>query len=434
MTRVFYIGCVLLHGAVQGWLILRLIDGMLEPKRTELQNRTGQAVILLMIIACHLGNLLWNQGDFSNPVLLLGILLTTAGSLGLYHCGILYAFCLNGLGWLGITLMDFFAWTFLPLAKGAAGLQSGGLSAASPESGCYLLLGNTIMIASGIFLHKRLAENKQKLSEYRQALPVLIIPMLPSFLCFQMLPEHMLVPWAAFLFCCILLFSLFWLGMLKHDAAIENDMLQLKMSLLEDKYQALLENNSRHAILVHDIKNHLRTVSTMLEQKKQEEAVQYISQLSGDIGDAASVPWSSHEMLDLILNMKFQEARKAHIAVECHCDNMSGLSLKPVQICALFSNLLDNAIEANMECPPDMERKMVLLCTRRERMLIVTLSNPVAGIPKAGMAKRGKEPHGFGMRSIQKVIDSYHGYRQIEMSGNEYRISIYLAAFDGQET
>ena len=92
MTRVFYIGCVLLHGAVQGWLILRLIDGMLEPKRTELQNRTGQAVILLMIIACHLGNLLWNQGDFSNPVLLLGILLTTAGSLGLYHCGILYAF------------------------------------------------------------------------------------------------------------------------------------------------------------------------------------------------------------------------------------------------------------------------------------------------------------------------------------------------------
>ena len=41
MTRVFYIGCVLLHGAVQGWLILRLIDGMLEPKRTELQNRAG---------------------------------------------------------------------------------------------------------------------------------------------------------------------------------------------------------------------------------------------------------------------------------------------------------------------------------------------------------------------------------------------------------
>ncbi|HBA47318.1 MAG TPA: hypothetical protein DCZ91_05875 [Lachnospiraceae bacterium] len=117
---------------------------------------------------------------------------------------------------------------------------------------------------------------------------------------------------------------------------------------------------------------------------------------------------------------------------------MSGLALSSVEICALFSNLLDNAIEANRKCPAGMERRISLLCARREKMLMISLSNSMEKEPKsqehrhAETAGQDRKLHGFGMRSIRKVVDSYHGNMKTDMRDNEYSTVIYLAAFKEQ--
>ncbi|MCI8692456.1 MAG: sensor histidine kinase [Lachnospiraceae bacterium] len=246
---------------------------------------------------------------------------------------------------------------------------------------------------------------------------------------------QMLGQWAVFLLCCILLYLVILISMVLEEVKIERERQEVKSYMLERQYQELLEIHREHGILVHDVKNHMRMIEAMIEHGRTEEAAAYISRILGELSRGRDVIWSNHESMNLILNMKFREARKAQIRVECHCDDMSGLALSLVKICALFSNLLDNAIEANKKCPADMERRIVLICARREKMLMISLSNPAEQM-RTGQRKRLLETtkedgklHGFGMLSVQKVIDNHHGHMRVDVKEKEFSIVIYLAAF-----
>ena len=95
--------------------------------------------------------------------------------------------------------------------------------------------------------------------------------------------------------------------------------------MLEENYQALLKVYDEKSILIHDMKNHLQTISGMIKEVKLEDCEAYIAQIIGEIRKGENTVWTNHKILDLVLNMKFQEARKAQIKVRCKSDEMSDL-------------------------------------------------------------------------------------------------------------
>lgn len=445
--NLFYPGCELLYGAAQAWLILQLADGLFQPVRTGKRKYIGQALLVALMAAAHPGNAIFNgpvlsdillsDNLFSASLLIAGILIMTMGIVILYICSIPDAFCLSILGLSGLTLANMIARALLSLIPNIS-IRFNIFSSAAPERGVYLLVWTAVMIPGGLALRGWLAERRLELLEYRKTWPVLMLPMLLSIICFQMFPSQLQSQWAVFLLCCILLFLALWMSMVKHGAESESKMLQMRFSMLADNYQGLMELYNERAILVHDTKNHLRAISTMLDSEKLKEAKAYISQITAQLDSGKDMVWSNHEMLNLVLNMKFRDAKKAQIQVECQCDDMSGLALSSVEICALFSNLLDNAIEANKKCPANIERRIDLLCARREKMLMISLSNSMEKRPKsqehrhAETTKQDQKLHGFGMRSIRKVVDSYHGNIKTDIRDSEFSTVIYLAAFEGQ--
>ena len=143
----------------------------------------------------------------------------------------------------------------------------------------------------------------------------------------------------------------------------------------------------------------------------------------------------NHDMLNLILNHKFQEAEDAGISVQYEMEDMGGLLLKPTEVCALFSNILDNAIEANQKLADGMERWMKLVCTRKGQILIIDILNPIAekkirfvgGILET--TKQDKGEHGFGMRSIRQIVNAHNGHMLVETENGIFRFTVYLKGF-----
>lgn len=130
-------------------------------------------------------------------------------------------------------------------------------------------------------------------------------------------------------------FFLFRFSAIKHRIEETERAQQRKIEMLEGNYRMLLEIYREREIHVHDMKNHMRAIEAMLENAQVESAVTYIRQIVGDMNRGAKIAWTNHEMLDMVLNMKFQEARKEQIEVQCRCDDMSGLLLSSAEICAL---------------------------------------------------------------------------------------------------
>lgn len=215
----------------------------------------------------------------------------------------------------------------------------------------------------------------------------------------------------------------------------ENRMWQLKMDLLENNYQALLEVYEKKSVFVHDTKNHLLAMAKMLEDGQESEILVYIAQMTGEIRKSGNVVCTNHKMLDSILNRKIQEAREARIEIQCAYDDMRNLKLTLSEICSLFANLLDNAIEAAGKCPDGAERRIDVACRKQGRMLVVSVSNSVPEEnrlePDALLrtTKADKEMHGFGMISVKKVISGHDGYMKADIRDNRLYIVVYLVGF-----
>jgi len=205
--------------------------------------------------------------------------------------------------------------------------------------------------------------------------------------------------------------------------------------MLEENYQALLKVYDEKAILIHDMKNHLRTISGMIKEVKLEDCEAYIAQIIGEIRKGENTVWTNHKILDLVLNMKFQEARKAQIKVRCKSDDMSDLSLSAGEICSLFANLLDNAIEASMKYPIKIERMINIVCQRHGSKLFVSVTNFMKKEMNSQTnlflktTKKEEELHGFGLRSVKRIIHEREGYMKIKILGEQFRIILYLNGF-----
>lgn len=103
-------------------------------------------------------------------------------------------------------------------------------------------------------------------------------------------------------------------------------------------------------------------------------------------------------------------------------------SFKENHIYSLFSNILDNAIEATMDLPKEDKRIHLTIKKVRESIVIVC-ENPTKNSLKINngfplTSKKDKANHGFGFRSIKRITDIYKGVLSYEIKNNVFTLKI----------
>ena len=103
-----------------------------------------------------------------------------------------------------------------------------------------------------------------------------------------------------------------------------------------------------------------------------------------------------------------------------------------VEICALFANSLDNAIEACQRMEDREEKYIDMMCKVMNGFMVFKLVNSkVNEIKMVGnrlqTTKTDREEHGIGLSSIQYIVDKYGGEMVINHSENEFHLSILIA-------
>ncbi len=440
--KIFYYSCDLLYTAAQLWFILQIAKGLFERKAAGKEFYIVQAVTVSVQLWTYWFNAFYDQVLFSNNFMMQSAVVTAAAAAVLYECRFRDAFCFNTLGFTSLALADFFMQTCAYLGLGELGLQENVLLSFGYERGWYLLAWAAFLAAAAKPFRRWLEKNRAEVLRYRRQGYALLLSLLVCMVYFQRIylevaSGQLLGHWFLFLLCNAVMALALWLNLVKNRVESENQIRQMKLEMLEGNYHALQAVYRERATLVHDMRNHLRVIGEMLETEERERAKAYIWELTDCMMCGESIAYTNHEALDLVLTMKFQEAREAGIEVCWQCDDMSGLALTFVEVCALFSNLLDNAIEANKKCPVEAGRRIDFSCKRKEEMLAVTVSNPVAEEPERrrsgelvlATTKQERALHGFGIPSIQNVLDHHSGYMKTEVKDHTFRSVIYLSAF-----
>lgn len=97
---------------------------------------------------------------------------------------------------------------------------------------------------------------------------------------------------------------------------------------------------------VHDFQAHLNTLQDLLQNQEYDAAEQYLNSVSKEQTDRSFLVNSHHAILDALFNTKATEAIQKGIDIDFELNDLSALPFDVSDMVVLFSNLLDNAIEA----------------------------------------------------------------------------------------
>lgn len=208
---------------------------------------------------------------------------------------------------------------------------------------------------------------------------------------------------------------------------------QSKIKLLEENYRHAIELYKEKAILLHDQRNHIQIINEYIRKGETEKALHYGECINKKLDGTRNRIWSNHQTIDMVLNMKAQEARDNNIEIDFRFEDMSDLAMEETDICALLFNLLDNAIEANLKIESIEKRWIKLSGTKQGCMLFINSTNPIGErLQREGerllTTKVDKRNHGFGMESVKQIIDKYQGVVKIEEEEDVFFLDLVMMA------
>ena len=193
----------------------------------------------------------------------------------------------------------------------------------------------------------------------------------------------------------------------------ENNTLVMEEQLQHQKYCEMVEVMEQNRELIHDTKHHFLVVQEYLKNEEYENLQKYVKQISDEFQRTVPKVYTGIKILDFILEQKRVVAQKAGIRYEIDTMLLTGIPTTEQETCALFGNLLDNAIEAC--CLVKTEEKWIKIQIQQiNQLLSIELLNTfeIPCIRKQGVFETIKEErsvHGYGIKSMRRIVDKHQG-------------------------
>lgn len=188
----------------------------------------------------------------------------------------------------------------------------------------------------------------------------------------------------------------------KRVAAFETELLQ--------KYYLEVENMySKMRGWRHDYRHHIQVMKVHAANGEYDEIDRYLDMLDQDLTQVETVIRTGNRMADAILNSKLSLAAQKEIQVKAEAKIPAALTVSEVDLAIVIGNLLDNAIDACMELPP--ERRLIrIYMEMKGSYLYLSLTNTAGGRKKHSFASTKGEGHGFGLARVDDVVKKHGGY------------------------
>lgn len=200
----------------------------------------------------------------------------------------------------------------------------------------------------------------------------------------------------------------------------ESKLMEHVLFMQHEKYRLSKETIDLINIKFHDLKKQI--LPRIMDEQEAQELYQTLT-----IYDMAVK--SGNEALDIVLAEKSLLCEQQHIRLECIADGEHLSFMSASDVYSLIGNAIDNAIESVMKVQEYEERFISISIKDSRNLLVIRIENPFCGelefqdgLPVT--TKADKSFHGFGMKSIQKVVEKYNGFFSIDPKDHLFVLNI----------
>lgn len=183
-------------------------------------------------------------------------------------------------------------------------------------------------------------------------------------------------------------------------------------------FQARQKDQEAVRRIRHDMKNHLFCIQELLTRGEEKELASYLEELNTRLSKSSGEISLGNEIADAICWEKARLASEKNIQVTADGRFPSDAEIQLADICIIFANALDNALEfledSGLSHPwihIGIQNQGNLLCLIFENPVTDSVSLPVEG----KTSKNHLQHQGLGLSNIREAAERYQGTLQTEI-------------------
>ena len=195
-----------------------------------------------------------------------------------------------------------------------------------------------------------------------------------------------------------------------------------------DSYRNYQETLELMHMKFHDLKHHTLLLRQEQDPKRRDE---HLNELERELTAFQPEKQTGNRVLDIILAGKSVRMKNLQIQFTCVADGSLLEQLHVTDICTIFGNALDNAIEHVALIPDPNKRIISMSLTRRKEFVFIEISNYCEnmielkdGLPVT--TKKDLERHGYGARSMAYAVQKYGGNITFEQRNGFFEVKILI--------
>lgn len=219
-----------------------------------------------------------------------------------------------------------------------------------------------------------------------------------------------------------------WVLCCEHRTRMELEAVQNVLQNQYHQYKLSRESIDLINYKYHDLKHQ---IEVLRNEEDSEKRVAFLNQMEEDIKQYELQNKTGNHVLDTVLTSKSMYCNKHEIMLTCVVDGRLLEFMETMDICSIFGNALDNAAESVLKIPEKEKRMIHVTVSKQMNFLMICVENYYESSleyeeGQLKTTKQDKRFHGYGIKSIQYIVNKYDGAVHIDTSDNWFSLKILI--------
>ena len=162
----------------------------------------------------------------------------------------------------------------------------------------------------------------------------------------------------------------------------------------------------------HDFRHHMVMIRNLLENRDLDKLESYLSEIESTVRKVQPVSTSQNVVAGVLTGHYIQLAEKSGIDMRTKLEIGCDINISDADLCAILSNLLENAIEA-CQRQSDKKRFISLSIGQTGSILSIRMENSTDGMIRerygAFLSSKAEGRKGYGLESVRAAAKRYGG-------------------------
>lgn len=197
-----------------------------------------------------------------------------------------------------------------------------------------------------------------------------------------------------------------------------------------ERLKTLEELYSQEQSFHRSVDEKLQGARRLYQQDRPEEARQVLAELGRSIADFKRADYCDDALVNTVLNNKAVLAAENNVNIKFSV-RVGSFPCSGAELCSLFSNVLDNGIEACCALPEGSSRWVRLNVSVWNGLLLVHCENTAkSGLSirdgRAVSTKRDSGSHGWGLEILRHIAQTYQGELDTQFADGVFTLRLTL--------